>query len=87
MTDLDQRIRERAHKIWDNDGRPDGRAEQHWELARFAIAQEEAMPTMLKPVREEQPEPIEAVRNQAEFPTLTDQGEAQDVPGLRRDPE
>lgn len=26
-------IRERAHRIWEKEGRPDGRAAQHWERA------------------------------------------------------
>jgi len=39
------------------------------------ISVEESLPTMLKPVVGPQPEPKEAFENQAEFPTLTDQGE------------
>jgi len=78
---LKDRIRERAHKIWLDEGRPHGREQQHWELARLAIAHEDALASTLKPVDpEETAEPIEAVANQAEFPTMTDQGEAQQVP-------
>lgn len=84
-SDREQRIRERAHKIWMDEGQPDGREQQHWDLAAFAIAQEDALPTMLKPVAPPQPEPIEAVANQADFPTLTDQGEGQQIPS-RSDP-
>jgi hypothetical protein len=41
---------------------------------------------MLRPVETPQFEPIEAVVNQGEFPTLTDQGE-QHIPGeLAQDP-
>ena len=35
---------------------------------------------MLKPLEPERPEPIEAIVNQGEFPTLTDQGEEQAYP-------
>jgi hypothetical protein len=45
------------------------------EKARMIVSIEESLPTMVKPVSEPQPEPIEALENQGEFPTLTDQGE------------
>lgn len=84
-TTLDARIRERAHKIWLDEGRPHGREQQHWELARLAVAQEDALASTLRPAQPPAPaEPVEAVANQAEFPTLTDQGEAQQVPERKR---
>ena len=43
---LEQRIRERAYKIWEDEGRPEGRDEAHWELAKLAIAEQDALPTM-----------------------------------------
>jgi hypothetical protein len=73
--DTEKRIRERAYQIWNDEGRPDGRAEEHWEKARMIVSVEESLPTMLKPVTEPRPEPKEAFENQCEFPTLTDQGE------------
>jgi hypothetical protein len=78
--DLERRIRERAHKMWLDEGSPDGRAESHWELAKMAIALEDARPEMLKPVETPTSEPVEAWINQGEFPQLTDQGE-QIAPG------
>lgn len=36
-TDRIERIRERAHQIWENEGRPDGREMQHWEQASREI--------------------------------------------------
>ena len=73
--DTERRIRERAYQIWEEEGRPEGKAEEHWEKARIIVSIEESLPTMLKPVTEPQPEPIEALENQGEFPTLTDQSE------------
>jgi hypothetical protein len=73
--EVEDRIRERAHRIWEQEGCPEGKADSHWELAKFAIAQQDAQPSMLRPVEPEPVEPIEAVKNQGEFPTLTDQGE------------
>jgi hypothetical protein len=86
--DLETRIRERAHQIWLDDGCPTGRADQHWELAKMAVALEDARPEMLKPVDAPVPtsEPLDAWVNQAEFPTLTDQGE-QHAPGELADPD
>ena len=38
----DPRIRERAHAIWDREGRPEGRHLQHWDQATHEIAEEDA---------------------------------------------
>jgi hypothetical protein len=32
-TDREQRIRERAYHLWEAEGRPERRAEEHWRLA------------------------------------------------------
>ena len=74
---LESRIERRAYRIWVEEGCPEGRAEAHWELAKFAVSQEDAQAVMLKPIHHAEAEPIEAVQNQGEFPTLTDQGEEQ----------
>ncbi len=78
--ELEQRIRERAYQIWIEEGQPDGREKQHWELARFAVAEQDGLASTLVPPAAPSPEPIEAVLNQGEFPTLVDQGEGQQVP-------
>jgi Protein of unknown function (DUF2934) len=36
-TDFEQKIRERAYQIWEQEGRIEGRAEQHWHMARFEL--------------------------------------------------
>lgn len=35
--DREEQIRQRAHEIWEQDGRPDGRAEDHWRQAREEV--------------------------------------------------
>ncbi len=40
IQELENRIRERAHSIWESEGRPADRAEVHWNLARAEIAAE-----------------------------------------------
>jgi hypothetical protein len=81
--DIERRIRERAYKIWLDEGQPEGRDKDHWDLARMAIAEEDGQASTLKRPQPPQPEPIEAIKNQAEFPTLTYQGEGQ-APGQNK---
>src|SRR5690349_1407095 len=81
---LEQRIRERAFHIWNDEGQPEGRDKEHWELAKFAISQEDGLDTSLIPQQAPRPEPIEAVLNQAEFLTLVDQGEGA-IPGAKNE--
>lgn len=35
--DLMQKIRDRAHQLWEAEGRPEGRSEEHWERARQEV--------------------------------------------------
>jgi hypothetical protein len=37
MNDHDERIRQRAHEIWEEEGRPEGREYSHWLRARAEI--------------------------------------------------
>jgi Protein of unknown function (DUF2934) len=91
MDDLEERVRERAHRLWQQEGCPEGRADAHWEMARELVAIEDNQKQTLKPISPESAgpegepvEPIEAVENVGEFPTLTDQGEEQTVPKRTR---
>jgi hypothetical protein len=36
----DERVRRRAYDIWEREGRPHGREEEHWRLAREEVARE-----------------------------------------------
>lgn len=42
--DLEQRIRERAYELWENEGCPEGRGDDHWQqaCAEYRDAREEA---------------------------------------------
>jgi hypothetical protein len=42
MTDREQRIREIAYFLWENEGRPDDRAELHWTAAEAIVDVEDA---------------------------------------------
>ena len=87
---LDTRIRQRAHAIWEHEGRPDGRADAHWELASEEIAIEDNYRATLKPnpshgpddvaTRTEPVEPALSMANQGDIPGLADQGEDFHVP-------
>ena len=87
MDDFEERVRRRAHKIWVDEGQPEGRADAHWDMARELVAIEENFGTTLKPVNAEETghwgEPVEpalAAENQGEVPTLDDQGDQQYPP-------
>src|SRR6056297_3181919 len=90
MFENEDRIRERAYRIWVEEGRPEGRAEEQWEMARELVAIEESQDTALKsPYADtgdvaEPAEPIEAIENQGEFPVLADQGEKRMAPKARK---
>jgi hypothetical protein len=73
--ELERRINERAYRIWLDEGQPQGRDKEHWELAKFAVAQEDGLASTLVRPLEPQSEPIDAVENAAKFPILVDQGE------------
>lgn len=92
--DPEERIRELAYHIWLEEGRPEGREKEHWEKARELAAIEENQMLASEPnpaaggqdrsLTTEPVEPPEAVENQGEFPTLTDQGEANEPPRRSR---
>jgi hypothetical protein len=81
MNTFDERVRQRAYRLWVEEGCPEGRSDVHWEKARELVAIEDKQKSTTKPVatekRGEPVEPVEAVRNAGEFPTLTDQGRQQ----------
>ena len=52
-TDFEQKIRERAYQIWEQEGRVDGRAEQHWHMARFELTSAADMAAADAPVAAE----------------------------------
>lgn len=91
MSDSEKRIRERAYMIWLEEGCPDGRDLEHWDMASELVAQEENQHFAMKPNPAkhrptpggEPVEPILAATNQGEFPTLTDQGEETTTPESR----
>ena len=87
MDDFEERVRQRAYRLWVEEGCPEGRSDAHWDKARELLAIEENQKLVTKPVQGEGSgdpvEPIEAIGNAGEFPTLTDQGEEQVAPKRR----
>ena len=80
MRDPDEdRIRAKAHELWLADGQPHGRDEEHWVQAREIIAIQDSQGDTLLPAATGAEDPVEpadeALRNLADFPNLTDQGE------------
>jgi hypothetical protein len=93
MDDFEKRVRERAYKLWQEEGCPEGRADVHWDKARELVAIEENIDITLKLIPRpddlgpygEPIEPIEPARNVGETPTLVDQGEEETIPHRRID--
>lgn len=84
--DYERRVRRRAHEIWLREGKPDGRAEDHWNLAREEVSEAEGIEDTLKPIEPEGPaaEPLLAVESLGDLPgRLSDQGERLDYPVSR----
>lgn len=91
---FEQRIRERAHQIWMEEGQPEGRDEAHWQMARELVAQQEGQRLATEPnpaakgkqraTRDDSAEPLQAVENLGDLPgALTDQGDRQPYPKPR----
>ncbi|MDB5509788.1 MAG: hypothetical protein JWL93_2257 [Hyphomicrobiales bacterium] len=80
--DRDARINLRAYDLWVAEGRPEGRADIHWDKASELVAIEESQQdTTMRPDRQGEPvESLVAVENAGEFPTLTDEGEEKTAP-------
>jgi hypothetical protein len=88
-----QRIRERAYRLWEQDGRPAGHEQEYWERAREldAIATNppagQPNPMTAHPERTPGAEPVEQAvlqENLGEFPTrFTDQGDTMPTPESR----
>ncbi len=74
----EDRIRRKAHELWEAEGHPHGRDRAHWEQAREIIAIEDSMASTLLPRDTGAREPVEpalAVNTLGDLPNLTDQGE------------
>lgn len=92
----DERIRVRAYHLWENEGRPHGRAAEFWERASELELMEESgnpgqLPNPLAEGRDPRaPEGVEEAflqENLGEFPgQMTDQGDGQQIPMTRRRP-
>jgi hypothetical protein len=88
MDNFEKRVRERAHRLWLDEGRPLGRDDVLWDKARELVAIEDNIDLTLKPVPRpsdfgpfgEPVEPLAPARNTGETPTMVDQGEEQTLP-------
>jgi hypothetical protein len=75
---LEERIRRKAYELWESEGGPHGRAEDHWHLAAQLVAEEDAQRSSLLPYEGDADGPVEeafTLDNLGEFPALADQGD------------
>jgi hypothetical protein len=93
VNDLEERIRQRAYRLWEEEGRPEGRELVHWDMATELVAIEDSQNKIRKPVNRNPDEPeiaapeIEPTGPAAamgELPTITDQAEQIYPPRRRR---
>ena len=42
-TDKEERIRRKAHEMWEKDGRPDGKDGHHWDEAEKLVNEEDSI--------------------------------------------
>lgn len=91
----EQRIRERAHRLWEQDGQPHGQDLEFWERARELVGMESSpsaglLPNPVPPGEDRPPAPTrvdEAIleENLGEFPgRFTDQGDRPQSPVVPR---
>ena len=84
MTDREDRIRAKAHEIWQQEGRPSGQEQSHWDRAR-AIIDDEDLDEHSKASDEEPVDPAAAkgkfFRDQGELPRL--KGQIEIAQGVR----
>ena len=80
--DRETRIRERAYKLWEENGRPDGRDADLWQQAEDLIAMEDNPDAGQSPISSgEHAEESEIQENYGETPgRLTDQGDRPQTP-------
>ncbi|WP_372013676.1 DUF2934 domain-containing protein [Tistrella mobilis] len=86
-TSRDDRIKKHMHRLWKEEGAIPGREADYRGRAEELVAIEDNQQlTTFRPgsprdrIRNDPTEPLEAVENQGEFPTLTDQGEERTTP-------
>lgn len=89
-SDRDARIRQKAHQIWEQEGRPEGRDQAHWDMASELVAQQENIGATLQPnpseggddvaTRQGPIEPELAHQNLGDVPGIRDQGEERQFP-------
>jgi hypothetical protein len=85
---LEERVRRKAYELWESEGGPHGRAQDHWHLAAQLVAEEDAQRSSLLPFEGDLDQPVEEAQmldNVGEFPGLTDQGEDSEHPRKDRD--
>ncbi|MGE0224230.1 MAG: DUF2934 domain-containing protein [Acetobacteraceae bacterium] len=89
----EQRIRERAYQLWEDEGKPHGRDVEYWERARELVGMEDSAGAALLPNPQTHPESrretgieeAEIQQNLGEFPDrFADQGDVQPTPQPKR---
>lgn len=94
LDQLERRVRERARRLWEEEGRPNTPEETYLDKARELVAIEDNESLTREPIGEytsdsagrEPVEEIPLAANMGDVPTLTDQGEEQTTPSAEQHP-
>lgn len=71
--DFESRVRQRAHEIWERDGRPQGRDREHWAQAEAELRAEERKSATKKPAAAKEPKAKPAAKPSGEKPAARKQ--------------
>ncbi len=84
----EEKIRVRAYHLWEQDGRPEGRAEEYWERARELQAMADAAGAGQLPNPQKDPKArrkgVEEAAIQENLGEFTDRGDRQETPLPRK---
>lgn len=87
--DDNERIAKKAHELWEAEGRPHGRDQDHWDSAKEIIALHDSQAATLLPRDTGSTDAVEemsvSVDNEGQAPGLTDTGE-HDLTAIEREP-
>ncbi len=77
--ELVERIRARAYRLWEEDGRPEGREVEHWDKARILVAIEVDRTSLIPVAPDRSEDALQA--NLGDFPSaMTGEGDREQTP-------
>lgn len=83
-TERDERIRKRAHEIWEQEGQPHGKEQEHWERAERELSASDLPPLADAAVKKKTPSTrTGAAKTISDKPAATKAGTAKKAPARK----